>query len=326
LDQWVPPVELLSTANTLEGSVIPGNISNQRIWTVVFLAGFGWGTGGVLTRVALDEGLDPLFIVAIGSIIAAAAVLVFVGVAHKGFPVGPLEWKVGAVMSVLSVTLPFLSRNLALEHASAGFVGLAGALIPLVTAVAAHFFLADEPLKAATIAGLLVALGGVAVLVLSGDSGIGEAGRPALAGALAMIGVVSVSLGSVYAKRYAGDYSVLGVAAVQFGLGAIIATVASLMADGVPANPSGEGWMSLAYIGLIATFMPVVLYFWLIRHVTVTYSTIIGYIIPLVAVVVGVLVLDEELQPGIVIGGALILAGVIVTDRIRMMQSARDGG
>jgi drug/metabolite transporter (DMT)-like permease len=98
------------------------------------------------------------------------------------------------------------------------------------------------------------------------------------------------------------------------------------MADGVPANPSGEGWMSLAYIGLIATFMPVVLYFWLIRHVTVTYSTIIGYIIPLVAVVVGVLVLDEELQPGIVIGGALILAGVIVTDRIRMMQSARDGG
>ena len=68
-----------------------------------------------------------------------------------------------------------------------------------------------------------------------------------------------------------------------------------------------------------------VLYFWLIRHVTVTYSTIIGYIIPLVAVAVGVLVLDEELQPGILIGGALILSGVFVTDRIRLRRAAASG-
>jgi len=68
--------------------------------------------------------------------------------------------------------------------------------------------------------------------------------------------------------------------------------------------------------------MPVVLYYWLIRHVTVTYSTIIGYIVPLVAVGVGVVALGEQLQPGIVVGGALILAGVIVTDRLRNRQTA----
>jgi drug/metabolite transporter (DMT)-like permease len=304
---------------------VTGSISTQRIWAVVLLVSFGWGTGPVLTRVALDEDLEPLLIVAIGSIIAAAAVLLFVVVARKGFPVGRLEWKVGAVMSLASVTLPFLSRNLALEHASAGFVGLASALVPLVTAVAAHFFLADEGLNPATVAGLGVALVGVAVLVLSGDSGIGDDGRPTVAGAFAMIGVVSVSFGAVYAKRYAGKYSVLGVAAVQFGLGAVIATVAAFLIEGIPANPTAVGWSSLAYIGILATFMPVVLFFWLIRHVTVTYSAIIGYIIPLVAVVVGVIALDEQLQPGIVIGGALILAGVVVTDRIRMGQLGASG-
>jgi drug/metabolite transporter (DMT)-like permease len=302
-----------------------GGISNQRIWLVVLLTSFGWGTGPVLTRVALDEDLDPLTIVAAGSLIAAVAVLVFVGIARKGFPVGRLEWRVGAVMALLSATLPFLARNLALQHASAGFVGLASALVPLVTAVLAHYLLADEPLDASTVGGLGVALAGVAVLVLSGDSGIGDEGNPLLAGAYALVGVVAVGLGSVYAKRYAGRYSVLGVAAVQFGLGAVVATVAVLVAGGPPENPSGTAWLSLAYIGLVATFMPVVLFFWLIRHVTVTYSTIIGYIIPLVAVVVGVLALDEELQPGILIGGALILSGVFVTDRIRLHRAASGG-
>lgn len=314
-------------ADAMDGSMQENSkasrVSNARIWTVVALTSFGWGTGPVLTRVALDEDLEPLVIVGAGSIIAAIAVLVFVGVARKGFPIGRLEWRVGAVLALLSATLPFLSRNLALEHASAGFVGLASALVPLVTALAAHFLLPDEPLNVATVGGLVVALAGVTVLVLSGDSGIGAEGRPALAGAFAMVGVVSVSLGSVYAKRYAGRYSVMGVAAVQFSLGAVLATTAALIAHGVPENPSRDGWLSLLYIGIVATFMPVVLYFWLIRHVTVTYSTIIGYIIPLVAVVVGVLALDEELQPGILIGGALILAGVVVTDRIQLRLSAR---
>ncbi|MEA3501822.1 MAG: DMT family transporter, partial [Actinomycetota bacterium] len=238
-----------------------------------------------------------------------------------GPSIGPMEVRVGIVMSLLSVTLPFASRSFALQYASAGFVGLATALVPLVTAIAAHFLLADEPLKPVTMVGLGTALVGVAVLVLSGDSGLGEGGRPGLAGALALVGVVSVALGAVYAKRYAGEYSLLGVAGVQFTIGALLAMGATLAVEGLPRGTTALGWASLVYIGLIGTFMPVVVYYWLIRHVTVTYSTIIGYIVPLVAVSIGVLALGEQIQPGIVIGGGLILAGVMVTDRLRMRAS-----
>ena len=233
-----------------------------------------------------------------------------------------MGWRVGAVMSVMSVTIPFISRNLALQNASAGFVGLASALVPLATGITAHCMLPDEPLDSTTIGGLLVALAGVAVLVLSGDAGIGEGGRPGLAGAFALVGVFSVAVGSVYAKRHAGRYSPLGVAGVQFVLGALITAGIMLVAEGVPANPTAVGWGTLVYIAIIATFMPVALYYWLIRHVTVTYSAIIGYVIPLIAVVVGVLVLDEKIQPGIAFGGALILAGVVMTDRARTRRSA----
>jgi drug/metabolite transporter (DMT)-like permease len=92
----------------------------------------------------------------------------------------------------------------------------------------------------------------------------------------------------------------------------------------VPTNPTRAGWGALAYIAIVATFMPVALYYWLLRHVTVTYSAAIGYVIPLIAVAVGVIALDEQLQPGIVAGGALILTGVVLTDRARRRQAMAD--
>ncbi len=305
-------------ANTATVRPMSGTISNQRIWAVVLLTSFGWGTAPVLIRVALDEGLEPLAITAANSIIAAIAVMVFLGFVRTGVTIGRIELRIGAVMSILSVVLPFLSRNLALEYASAGFVSLMTALVPLITAVGAHFVLADEPLKAATVGGLVLGLAGVAALVLSGDSGIGEGGNPAIATGYALIGVVSVSAGAVYAKRHAGEYSVLGVSGTQFVIGSVLALVAMLIGEGIPANPTGTGWLSLIYIGVIGTFMPVALYYWLLRHVTVTYSTIIGYIVPFIAVIVGIVALDEQLQPGIILGGALIFAGVVITDWLRV--------
>jgi len=300
-----------------------GSGSQVRIWTAVLVTSIGWGTALVVTRVALAEGLNPLTIAGVTSAIAAAAVLLFMLIDGGSFPIGKIELKIGLVMSILSVTLPFVSRSVALQYASAGFVGLATALVPLATVVVANFVLKDEPLRLATVVGLGIALAGVAVLVLSGDSGIGIEGRPAVAGGLALVGVVSVALGSVYAKRYAGQYSVLGVSGVQFAIGALLASGASVAVHGVPEGPSINGWASLVYIGVIGTFLPIVVFYWLLRHVTVTYATVIGYIVPLVAVIVGVVVLGEQLQPGILLGGGLILAGVVVTDRLRARAASR---
>ena len=296
-------------------------VSQYRIWTVILIAAAGWGTAGVVTRIAFEEGLGPFAVVAISSSIGAIAVVLYAVVSRHGFVVGRVGWQVGAVMSLLSVTFPFLSRNLALENASAGFVGLAAALVPIATALTAHVVLPDEPLERATLGGLLVALTGVAVLVFSGDSGIAEGGRPLVAGCFALVGVVSVSVGSVFAKRHAGGYSPVAVAGVQFVLAAVITTVLMLVIEGMPEAPTARGWWSLVYMGVLATFVPMVLYYWLIRHVTVTYSAITGYVIPLVAVVVGIVVLNEQLQPGIVAGGILILAGVVLTDRARIRRT-----
>ena len=299
-------------------------MADHRIWALVLIISIGWGSSPVAVRIALREGLGPITIASASSLIAAGAVMILMASLRRGKLVGRLEWRIGAVLSVLSVLLPFQTRNMALENASAGFVTLISTLIPLVTVVVAHFMLADERMELVIVVGLLLGLGGVAVLLLGGDSGIAEGGNPPLAGMFGLISVVSVSFGAVYAKRYAGRYSVLGVTIVQLVIGAAALSLLALLVEGVPADPSMAGRLSLLYVGLVGTFVPLGLYYFLIRHVTVTYSTIIGYVVPFIGVFAGVLVLDEQLQPGIVIGGALVLLGVVITDLVRVRDSRRE--
>lgn len=274
-------------------------------------------------RVALREGLGPLTVASGSALVGAVAIVIVTGGLRRGKLLGPLEWRVGAALSLLAILVPYQTRNLALDNASAGFVALVSALIPLGTAVVAHFMLSNEPLKAPTLLGLAVGLGGVAVLLLGGDSGIAEGGNPPLAGVFALISVVAVSFAGVYAKRYAGRYSVLAVTGVQLALGGAGLALLAIIFEGVPSDLSPTGALSVIYVGLVGNLVPLALYFLLIRHVTVTYSAITAYIVPFVAVYGGVLMLDEQIQPGIVVGGLLVLLGLVVTDRVRIRDAHR---
>lgn len=298
-------------------------VTNRRIWALLLIISFGWGSSPIAVRIALREGLGPVTLASASSTIAAVAVMAFIAGMRKGKLLGRLELRVGAVLAVLSVLVPYMTRNVALLNASAGFVTLVSSLIPLITAVAAHFMLSDERLKLVTVVGLTLGLGGVAVLLLGGDSGIAEGGNPPVAGLFGMISVVSVSFAAVYAKRYAGQYSVLGVTGVQLVLGAAALVLLGLAVEGAPEVPTMAGGLGILYAGVVGNFIPLGLYYFLIRHVTVTYSTIIGYIVPFIAVFAGVAVLDERIQPGIVIGGALVLGGVVVTDLVRIRHARR---
>ncbi len=303
-----------------------GGVTSRHIWTVVLLISLGWGTSPVVVRVALREGLGPFTIAAAGSIIAAAGMVIMLIVLRRPNLIGSSEIRIGAVLSVLSVLIPAQTRNLALQHASAGFVILVNVLIPIVTVVFAHFMLDDEGIRLSTVVGLLLGLAGATILVLGGDSGIADGGNPQLAGFFSMIRTVAIGLGAVFAKRYSGQYSVLGVTGVQLGLGAVGLTVSALVIEGIPDAMTRVGGLSLLYVGTIGSLLPLVLYYFLLRHVTVTYSTIISYTIPLVAVSTGIVVLGEQLQSGLVLGGGLVVAAVVVKDLLRAGEAGQHAG
>lgn len=279
------------------------------------VASLGWGTAGVATRIALDNDVTPYRLAAYRASLAVILVFVYLVIRGRGFPRSEAAWKVGLVMGTSNLAAPFIFSTLALQYAGAGFLGLMTALIPLVTAAVAHFTPLDEKLTVAKVVGLLIGFSGVTVLMLSGDSGLADGGNPLLAGSFGLGAILSISIGSLYAKYRAGEYEAFDVVGIQHGLGATILIGFMLVFEGGPRTETTAAWGALGYMALASSLIPMLLYYWLFTKVSATYASLAGYIIPPIAITAGVIVLDERLQPGIILGGILILIGVILADR-----------
>ena len=264
-------------------------------------------------RAAFDEGVEPIAMVALRAIIATAALFIFLHFVRGAVPRERDEWQMGLVMSVFNLTLPFILFTLGYQYASAGFMGLLAALIPIATALLAHFFLPEDPLYSGKVLGLVVAFGGVAFLSLSGNSGLAEGGRPLVSLALGTAAVVSIAIANIYAKKRSAGYDPVEVTGMQFALGSVALIPLTLLVEGWPSDITALGWLLVLYLALAGSVVPFLSYYWVLKHVTVTRAQIIAYLVPLVALTSGIVILDEELQIGIAVGGALIIAGVIIT-------------
>jgi drug/metabolite transporter (DMT)-like permease len=283
-------------------------------WIALIVASIGWASGGLATRAAFEEGVGAWTMVAIRVLIATVLVGAVVLIRHTPMP-SRTVLGYGLVQAIFNLTIPYILFTFAYDEASAGFVGLLAALIPLSTAVYANFMLPDEPLSKGKLVGLLVAFSGVAFLLLSGDSGLSEGGRPVLAVALGITAVASIGYAAAFGKRHAGTYDSSLMAGLQFGFSAIWLTVAMFAIDGPPTDLTGTGWALIVFMAFAATFTPFMIYYWLLERVSATNVSLSGYLVPLIVLAGGVVLLDEELQLGIIIGGILVFAGLLLADR-----------
>ena len=133
-----------------------------QIWAAIGGAAFAWGTTGVATRAALNDGVPPIAMVTYRAILATVILWALLKLRGWEIPRDRATWSTGVVQGVFQLSLPFVLFTLAYENASAGFVGLLVALVPLGTAGIAHFRLPEEPMNLAKAVGLTVAFIGVA--------------------------------------------------------------------------------------------------------------------------------------------------------------------
>ncbi|MCL1599624.1 MAG: DMT family transporter, partial [Actinomycetia bacterium] len=88
-----------------------------------------------------------------------------------------------------------------------------------------------------------------------------------------------------------------------------------LLIEGVPSDVTTNGWRLMVLMAVAATFMPFLLFYWLLEHISATDASLIGYLVPFVALIGGIVLLGEELQAGIVVGGILVFTGMVLADR-----------
>jgi drug/metabolite transporter (DMT)-like permease len=265
-----------------------------------------WGLPYLFIRVAVED-LNPGTMVFLRT--AGASVLLLPAAATLGLlrPVLP-RWRPILAFSVVEVVIPWVLLSDAERHLTSSLAGLLVAAVPLIGAALAFFSSHGDRMGPRQLVGLAVGIVGVASLV-----GL-DLGQLHLA-ALAEMLVVSIcyATGPVILARWLSDLPGLGVIASAMTVSTVLLAPFPLLRP--PGQVSGRAIASIAVLAAVCTALAFVLFFKLIAEIGPTRSTVITYVNPAVAVLLGVLVLDERLTVGMLIGFPLILLGSVLAAR-----------
>jgi drug/metabolite transporter (DMT)-like permease len=277
---------------------------SARAWAGFAAMSTVWGIPYLFIKIAVDDGVPPA-VVAWARVVLAAAVLL--ALARRAGVLAALRgrWRWIAVFGVVEIAVPFPLIAAGEQHVTSSLAAIIIAAAPLFVALLALRFDAEERATGTRLAGLLLGLAGVVALV-----GIDVAGRSdELLGALAiLLAALCYAIGPMVLKRHFADLD------PRASMGAALAVAAVVLLPAValdpPASmPSGDATLSLVVLGLFCTAAAFVFYGALVAEAGPGRALVITYVAPVVAVALGIAVLDERLGAGAVAGLLLILAG-----------------
>ena len=273
-----------------------------------------WGIPYLLIKVALDD-LRPDVLVFCRTAIGAALLLPVAAARHEIRPVAA-RWRPLLLYTAVELALPWLLLATAEERLSSSLAALLVASVPLVGAVLAWSLGERGSLGGRNVVGLVLGLLGVAALV-----GFDVAGAELASVAMVLGVAVCYAVGPVIFVRQLAGTPPLGVAAVSLAVCAVgFAPVAGVhLAD---TAPSARTVLVVAVLGAVCTALAFVLFFELISELGPVRATVITYVNPAVAVVLGVVFLDEGFGATTATGFALILAGSLLATRARPRRPA----
>lgn len=277
---------------------------SARAWVAFAAVSTLWGIPYLFIKIAVDDGVPPAFLA--WSRVAMAAVVLLALAWRSGLlPSLRGRWRWLALYALFEISIPFPLIAAGERHVASSLAAIIIAAVPLFIALLALRFDPDERATGRRLVGLVTGLAGVVALV-----GIDVAGRTdELIGAAAiLLAAVGYAAGPMVLKRGLTDLDPRATMGASLALATLALT--PLAALDLPGEaPSGEALASIVVLGLFCTAAAFVLFGSLIAEVGPGRATVITYVAPVVAVALGMTVLDERPGAGAVAGLLLILAG-----------------
>ena len=273
-----------------------------------------WGIPYLLILVAVRD-LSPAVLVLART--AIAGVLLLPIAAARG-ELRPLKghWVPLLVFAAIEIAIPWVLLGTAEQHISSSLTALLIAAVPLVGAVIARTSGDRERLGRSSLVGLVLGLVGVAAIV-----GLNVEGAGVLPLSEVALVAVCYAVGPVILQRYLADLPALGVISVSLAVTALAFVPFALASLPSEAPPASAIWSVLA-LAVVCTAIAFVLFFALIAEVGAVRATVITYINPAVAALLGVAILDEHFTAGMAAGFALVLVGSVLATRRSMPPEA----
>lgn len=291
-------------------------------WALLFTLGIVWGASFFFNAVAV-AALSPITVAALRVAIATAALWAVVLALGYSAPQGFTRWRDLAVMGVLNNVVPFTLILWGQQEIASGLASILNATTPFFTLLIANWLTRDEPLTGNRIAGVLVGLAGVTIMV--GVDALRDLGAHVLA-QLAILGAAfSYGLSGSWGRRLAVNPPLVTAAGQTLCSTLMLAPLAFLTGGfaGLGEAPAAA-LLSVAASGLLCTAIAYVMFFSILKTAGAGNVSLVTFIVPISAILLGALFLDERLEPQHFLGmGAIALGLALIDGRMFRTRSLR---
>jgi drug/metabolite transporter (DMT)-like permease len=290
---------------------VAGPIS-KRVWLALGSVYLVWGSTYLAIRVAVET--IPPFLMAAARFLVAGSLLFAFAVRRgdrAGDPIGPRQWGAATLIGGLLLLGGNGGVAWAEQHVQSSVAALIVAGTPLWMAVISTAR-GEERLRGRIVAGLVVGFGGTALLLTGAGS---KGGSTQLAGLLAVVGAsVSWALGSVLSRRAKLPRRPLVATGMEMLAGGALLLVAGAASGEFarlhPDHVSRASLTALVYLIVIGAWLGFSAYVWLLKNAPTSLVSTYAYVNPVIAVILGVLILNERFTAVTAAAAALIVAAV----------------
>jgi drug/metabolite transporter (DMT)-like permease len=279
-----------------------------------------WGSGFFWIKISL-RGFDPVQIVFVRLLLGCLTLIPVVMSRGLRFPRGWRLWGHLFLAALVANAIPYVLFAVGEQHVNSDVAGVISATTPLWTLLLAFMVGIDRSVTRAKGAGFGVGFLGV-VVIFSPWRSVNDI---ASWGGLACLGAaVSYAVSYVYMGRYLTGRGItpLVLSASQLAAATVIVAVAMPIAGLTRPTWRPDAILSLIVLGVIGTGLAYVLNYRIIEDEGATAASTVTYLLPVVAILLGWLALNESVGPTTLVGVALVLAGVALTRRRRTSADA----
>src|SRR3954447_12177767 len=294
-------------------------MSRPVVWSLYALLVAIWASTWVAIKVGLGD-TPPLLGAGIRFLLAGVGLLVLARVSGRSLRTDAV---LAAVLGVLPFAFTYGLVYWGEQYIPSGLTAVLFGVMPLYTALLAAALLADEPLRPGLLAGVALAMGGLA-LAFAESLKLGNAERAAIGAVAVLLSPLGSALGNIAIKRRGGALDAIVLNGWAMGLGGALLLAGSAVSEDWGAAACGAKAVgSIAYLAIVGSAVAFVVLTVLLREMSAQAGSFIALMIPFGALVFGAVLYDEPITARALTGAALVVAGLLAAQRARRRPAER---
>ena len=280
-------------------------------WILLLLLSAIWGGAFTLNKYAL-EAYSPEILVTGRLLVASLALILIVLVIFKKVKINPSDWRYYLFMSIVGIVAPFLLISYGQLGIDSSLAGILMSTMPISTLILSHFFLDDERMTKTKLIGFLIAFIGIVILIMPGKNTLHTSMLDGLSSELMVIsGAILYSFAAVYGKRFKITDPLNASTGVTL-YSAVIMLIYLIFNPSIIPNDFGDmsHLSAVLILGIFCTAIATIIYFQILQSSGATFISMMNYLIPVWAILFGVIFFDENTVWNYFIGLLIIIFGI----------------